>query len=71
MAAPGPGQNAGPGEGENHEHPGMLQVDQQAAEHAKEGEMPTYTKREWLILRVGVFGKGDAGVVSGLAALWG
>ena len=33
--------------------------------------MRAYTKREWLILRVGVFGTGGLGVISAFGALWG
>lgn len=33
--------------------------------------MRPYTKREWLILRVGVFGTGVLGAVSAFVALWG
>ncbi len=33
--------------------------------------MRPYTKQEWLILRVGVFGTGGLGVASGFSALWG
>ena len=33
--------------------------------------MRTYTKWEWLTLRVGVFGTGGLGVISAFSALWG